>query len=222
MGSVGACRPSPQAEGLQGSRCEGSFLPSAPWGRERTHGDEPTQGACSLAFRIGQAAWAAAIGAELASVLSGAARSTHVPGWSTAHSPARRPTPSTQSPARHTHNPREAGCTRRKPQRGAGGGATELSPGLPAETTGALNPQGGGSARRRGTTQECRFGGRLPPRGRSSSSSHREGTVELEDTGTAETGVGPGPAAHQLHTLKEGALALYAAPHLQTGSGALS
>lgn len=62
-------------------------------GKEKgTHGDEPTQGACSLAFRIGQAAWAAAIGAELASVLGGAARSTHVPGRSTAHSPARRHT----------------------------------------------------------------------------------------------------------------------------------
>lgn len=173
----------------------------AAWGRAaHPHRDKITQGACSFVLCIGQRAWAAATGAdevpaELAPVLSGQQREHPEPSWSTAHPPACRPTRSTQSLARHTHSPREAGCTRREPQRGAGGGATELSPGLPAETTAALSPQGGGSARRRGTTQECRPGGRLPPWGRGSGGSYGEGTVELEDVGTAETGVGPGPAA---------------------------
>lgn len=46
-----------------------------------------------------------------------------------------------------------------------------------------------------GHHQECRPGGRLPPWGRSSGGSYGEGTVELEDVGMAETGVGPGSAA---------------------------
>lgn len=117
--------------------------------------------------------------------------------------------------AQHTHlpadtpgAPRARPGTHAQPQEDAHAASPSVEPGAePLNSAWACRnhrcpePPRRRSARRRGTTQECRFGGRLPPRGRSSSSSHR-GTVELEDTGTAETGVGPGPAA-QLHTSRK-------------------
>lgn len=86
---------------------------------------------------------------------------------------------------------------------------------------GALNPQGGGSAED-GHHPGVQIRGQAATQGQEQQQLSQRRHCRAGGHGDGRNGVGPGPAAHQLHTLKEGALALYAAPHLQTGSGALS